>query len=152
MFAKAILKLPQLPPKLKDERIYELDKFSRSGFEFRYDAGSGIQDVTVTLIRLTSRINKSERITVEAKPDGNPDAIYEFLAKMSLPLNLYYVTQVILTASVVMKPGEKPKEIPIRLTWPNSCSLKRDALGDTLRTMLVASGIEPKETPQGADA
>lgn len=69
---------------------------------------------------------------------------------MTLPLNLYYVTQVELTASVLVKAGEKPKKIPVRLTWPNSCSLKRDALGDKLREMLAASGIEPKEAPQGS--
>jgi hypothetical protein len=151
MFAKAILKLPQLPAKPKDDRIYELDKFSRSGFEFRYDAGSGIEDVAVRMIRLSSRVNKGERITVEANPEANPDAVYEALGKLSLPLHLYYVTQVELTASVVTKAGEKPKKVPVRLTWPNSCSLKRDALGDKLRAMLAASDIEPKEPAQGAE-
>lgn len=150
MFAKTILKLPQLPPRPNDEHIYEMDKFSRSGLEFCYDAGSGIEDVAVRMIRLSSRVNKGERITVEANPDGNSDAVYELLEKMSLPLDLYYVTQVELTASVVMKAGEKPKNVPVRLTWPNSCSLKRDALGDKLRVMLAASGIEPKEPAQGA--
>lgn len=151
MFAKAILKLPQLPAKPKDERIYELDKFSHSGFEFQYDAGSGIEDVAVRMIRLSSRVNKGARVTVEANPEGNADAVYELMAKMALPLNLYYVTQVELTASVVVKAGEKPKKIPVRLTWPNSCSLKRDTLGDKLRAMLAASGIEPKG-PEGTTA
>ncbi len=152
IFAQAILKLPELPPKPKDQRIYELDKFSRSGVEFRYDTGSGVQDVAVRLLRLSARVNKGDRITVEANPEENPDAVYELLAKMSLPLHLYYVTQVELTASVVLKAGEKPRKVPIRLTWPNSCSLKRDALGDKLRDMLAASGIEPREPPQGAEA
>lgn len=149
MFTQAILKLPELPPKPKDQQIYELDKFSKTGVEFRYDAGSGIEDVAVRLLRLSSRVKKGDRITVEANPDENPDAVYELLAKMSLPLHLYNVTQVELTASVVMKTGEAAKKIPIRLTWPNSCSLKRDALGDKLREMLAASKIEPKEPPQG---
>ena len=152
MFAQASLKLPELPPSPKIQQIYELDKFSQRGVEFRYDAGSGIEDVAVRLLRLSSRVKKGDRITVEANPDENPDAVYELLAKMSLPLHLYNVTQVELTASVVVKTGEKAKKIPIRLTWPNSCSLKRDALGDKLRDMLAASGIEPKEPPQGAEA
>ena len=150
MFAKAILKLPGLPPKPKDERIYELDKFSRGGFEFRYDAGSGIEDVAVRMIRLSSRVHEGERITVEANPEGNPDALYDVLARMALPMNLYYITQVELIALVTVKAGEKPKKIPVRLTWPNSCSLKRDALGEKLRAMLAASGIELKEPAQGA--
>ena len=127
-----------------------MDKFSRSRIEFQYDAGSGIEDVAVKLLRLSSRVKKGDRITVEANPDENHDAVYELLAKMSLPLHLYNVTQVELTASVVMKAGEKAKKVPIRLTWPNSCSLKRDALGDKLRDMLEASGIEPKELSEGA--
>lgn len=152
MFASAILKLPQLPPKPKDDRIYELDRFSRSGFEFQYDVGNGIEDVAVKVLRLTSRADKTDKITLEADPEKNPDAVYDLLTKLSLPVHLYYVTQVVLTASVVMKAGEKAKKIPIRLTWPNSCSLKRDALGDKLREMLADSGIEPKDAPQSSAA
>lgn len=151
MFARAILKLPVLPAKPKDQRIYDLDKFLRSGLEFRYEAGSGIEDVAVRMIRLSSRLNKGERVTVEADPEANPDAVYEALGKMKLPLHLYYVTQVELTASVVTKAGEKSKKVPVRLTWPNSCSLKRDAVGDKLRAMLAASDIEPKEPAQSAE-
>jgi len=46
----------------------------------------------------------------------------------------------------VMVDANKPaKVIPIRITYPNSCSLKYDELGMKLRDMLEASGIEPKE-------
>ena len=38
----------------------------------------------------------------------------------------------------------------IRLTHPNSCSLKYDDLDLTLRDMLHASGIEPKEPTEAA--
>lgn len=152
LFARTILKLPALPPGLKDESIYELGRFMRGGFEFRYDAGSGIEYVAVRMIRLTSKLNKSDRITVEANPDHNPDAVYELLAQMALPLHGYYVSQVELTASVVMKTGDKAKKVPIRLTSPNSCSLKYDALGTRLRAMLAASGIEPTDLVHSAAA
>ena len=59
--------------------------------------------------------------------------------------HLYNVTQVDLTARVAMKAGAKAKKIPIRITHPNSCSLKYDELGLKLRDMLSASGIEPRE-------
>jgi transposase InsO family protein len=49
MFAKAILKLPELPPDPKDERIYDLNPLRQKGFDFVYDAGSGIQDVGLYL-------------------------------------------------------------------------------------------------------
>ena len=46
----------------------------------------------------------------------------------------------------MMVDANKPaKVIPIRITYPNSCSLKYDELGMKLRDMLEASGIEPKE-------
>ena len=37
-----------------------------------------------------------------------------------------------------------PKKVTIRITHPNSCSLKYDDLDLKLRDMLHASGIEPK--------
>ena len=37
-----------------------------------------------------------------------------------------------------------PKAVAIRITHPNSCSLKYDELDLKLRDMLNASGIEPK--------
>jgi len=45
-----------------------------------------------------------------------------------------------------------PKSVTIRITHPNSCSLKYDELDLKLRDMLEASGIEPKEPPEGAEA
>ena len=154
MFAQAILKLPELPPDPKDARVYDLNKLRQKDFGFSFDAGNGIENVAVKMLRLSSRVKVGDRITVEANADENPDAVYELLAKIgqSVPLHLYNVTQVELTASVVVKAGSKAKKVPIRITHPNSCSLKYDELGDKLREMLAASGIEPKEPPQGAEA
>src|ERR1035441_6020473 len=39
----------------------------------------------------------------------------------------------------------------IRITHPNSCSLKYDELDLKLRDMLEASGIEPKEPTEGEE-
>jgi len=153
MFAQAILKLPELPPDPKDNRVYDLNQLRQKDFGFTFDAGSGIENVAVKMLRLSSKVRAGDKITVEANADDNPDAVYELLAKIgqSVPLHLYNVTQVELTASVVMKGGAKAKKIPIKLTWPNSCSLKYDELGDKLRDMLAASNIEPKEPAQGAE-
>lgn len=44
-----------------------------------------------------------------------------------------------------MVDADKPaKAVTIRITHPNSCSLKYDELDLKLRAMLEASGIEPK--------
>jgi hypothetical protein len=63
----------------------------------------------------------------------------------SRPFHLYNVTQVELAASVVVDINKPAKLVTIRITHPNSCSLKYDELGLKLRDMLEASAIEPKE-------
>ena len=68
-----------------------------------------------------------------------------------MPLRLYYVTQVELAAKVAMKADEKPKSVTVRITYPNSCSLKYDDVDLKLRRMLVDSGIEPREPTEGLE-
>ena len=154
MFATAILKLPELPPDPKDERVYDLNPLLQKGFDFVYDAGSGIQDVAVKKLRLSSKVKKGDRITLEADATNRPDAVYELLDQIGkcLPLQLYNVTQVELTASVVVDADKPPKAVTIRITHPNSCSLKYDELDLKLRDMLNASGIEPKEPAEATEA
>jgi hypothetical protein len=153
MFATAILKLPELPPDPKDGRIYDLNPLCQKGFDFVHDVGSGIQGVAVKKLRLSSKVKKGDRITLEADASDNPDAIYELLDKVgkSIPLHLYNVTQVELTASVVVDTNKPPKAVTIRITHPNSCSLKYDELDLKLRDMLNASGIEPKEQAEATE-
>ena len=153
MFATAILKLPELPPDPKDERVYDLNPLRQQGFEFVYDSGSGIQDVVVKKLRLSSRVKKGDRITLEANAAGNPNAVYELLAQLgaAVPLHLYHVTQVELAASVITDASKPPKRVTIRITHPNSCSLKYDDLDLSLRDMLHASGIEPKAPAEPTD-
>jgi hypothetical protein len=154
MFATAILKLHELPPDPKDGRVYDLNPLRQKSFHFVFDVGSGIQDVAVKKLRLSSKVKKGDRITLEADVSGNPDAVYDLLDKIgkSLPLHLYNVTQVEL-AALAMVGADKPlKSVTIRITHPNSCSLKYDELDLKLRDMLEASGIEPKEPTEGTEA
>jgi len=148
MFATAILKLEELPPDPKDKRIYDLAPLLQRSFDFIYDVGSGIEEVTVKKLRLSSRVKKGNRITLEADPAENTGAIYDLLDEVgkSLPLKMYNVTQVELVALVVVDADKPAKRITIRITHPNSCSLKYNEIGLKLRDMLEASGIEPKET------
>lgn len=147
MFANAILKLDALPPDPKDQRVYNLTPLRRRNFQFTYSAGSGIENVLVKKLRLSSRGRKGDRITVEADANEDADAIYTLLDKIgqSVPLHLFNVTQVELAASVITKPDNPAKSVTIRITYPNSCSLKYDEVDSKLRDMLEASGIEPKE-------
>ena len=145
MFATAILKLSELPPDSKDGRIYDLNPLRQRSFHFVYDVGSGIQDVAIKKLRLSSRVEKGDRITLEADVSGNREAIYNLLDKVSVSLPLYNVSQVELAASVMVAADKPLKSVTIRITHPNSCSLKYDELDTKLREMLVASGIEPRE-------
>lgn len=154
IFATALLKLPELPPDPNDERVYELNPLRRKGFDFIYAVGSGIENVAVKKLRISSRVKKGDRITVEADGAEDPNAVYDLLDKIgkSVPLHLYNVTQVELAASIVVDADKPAKSVTIRITHPNSCSLKYDEMGLKLRDMLEASGIEPKERAEEAEA
>lgn len=154
MFATAILKLDELPPDPKGERIYDLDSLRQRSFSFTYAVGSGIESVAVKKMRLSSRVNKGTRITLEADTTQDPDGVYDLLDQIgkSIPLHLYNVTQVELAVSVAVDADKPAKAVTIRIAHPNSCSLKYDELDLKLRDMLEASGIEPKEpTPVATD-
>ena len=154
MFATAILKLPELPPDPKDGRVYDLNPLRQHEFDFVFDAASGIQGVTVKKLRLSSKVRKGDRITLEADTTQNPQAVHALLAQVgtALPLHLYNVTQVELAASVATDARKPPKAVTIRITHPNSCSLKYDELGLTLRDMLHTSGIEPQQPTEAPEA
>ena len=115
MFATSMLKLPELPPDPKDGRIYDLNPLLERTFQFVYDVGSGIQDVMVKRLRLTSRRKKGDRITLEADTSFNAHAIYDLLDEIgkSMRLNLYNVTQVELAARVMVKPDKPLKSVTI---------------------------------------
>ena len=145
-FSQDILKLAELPADPKDERVYDLNPLMQKSFEFAYDVGSGVQSVTVRKLRLSSRVNLGDRITLEADSTENPKAVYELMARIdkSEPLDLYYVTQAELVALIDREPGKKPKAVTFRITYPNSCSLKYDDQDLSLREVLGRSGIEPR--------
>ena len=153
MFATAILKLDKLQPDPKDKRIYDLSPLLQRGFDFTYDPGTGIEEVAVKKLRLSSRVKKGDRIMLEADTSKDRDAVYALLDQIgkTIPLNMYDLTQAELAVSVVIDPDKPAKRVTIRITYPNSCSLKYDKLGLKLRAMLVSSGIEPKEPEECAE-
>jgi hypothetical protein len=104
----------------------------------------------VRKLRLSSTIKKGDRITLEADANNNPDRIYALLGRIGkrLLLHLYNVTQVELMASVIVAADKPPRSARIRITYPNSCSLKYDEVDLKLREMLHASGIEPREATE----
>ena len=108
----------------------------------------------VRKIRLSSRIKSGDRITVEADATHDAEAVYSLIDGIgkSLPLHMYNVTQVELAVVVAGDAAKPPKTVTIKITHPNSCSLKYDELDLKLRDMLEASGIEPKSPAVDAGA
>lgn len=154
MFATAILKLPELPPDPKDTRVYELKPLLQKSFDFIPAVGSGIENVVVKKLRLSSRVKKGDKITLEADTSQAPDAVYVLLDKINknIPIHLYNITRVDIEASIISDADKPPKKVMFHITYPNSCSLKYDEIGLKLRDMLEASGIEPKEPAEEAEA
>lgn len=152
MFADAILGLPELPPDPEDESVYDLNPLRQRDFQFVYERDSGIERVELRKLRLSARMKGGDRITLEADATRNEHAVHDLLDKIgkSVPLNLYDVTLVELSATINVAAGKRAKRVTFSITHPNSCSLKYDDLDFRLREMLVASGIEPKEPAQRA--
>ena len=146
LFAQAILGLDALPPDPKSKEVYDLGLLMKPSFAFTHGPDSGIGTVVVKRLRLTSRARHGDQLVLSADTDRDRLAVYALAEEIgrALPLHLYDVTQVELAATVQIDPGKKPKTVTIRITHPNSCSLKQDEMGNRLRKMLVASGIEPK--------
>lgn len=144
MFAQSILKLQELPLIKKNETIYELGPLLEESYKFTWDILSGIQSVGIRKLRLSSRIKKGDRITVEGEVNGEVSSIYGQIEKIgkAIPLHLYDVTQVELVVLMTISPDKPPKTKTIRISSPNSCSLKYDGIDQKLHHMLKASGIE----------
>ena len=154
MFATAILKLPDLPADPKDSRVYDLNPLRDRNFDFPYDVDSGIREVAIKKMRLSSKVKRGERITVEADGINDPGAIHAMLDEIAkaVPLHQYNVTQVELGALVAVNSEKPPNSVTIRITHPNSCSLKYDEIDLKLRDMLAASGIEPRAPAEEREA
>jgi hypothetical protein len=60
-------------------------------------------------------------------------------------LQQYNVSQVELAVTMAALGGKPAKTLTVSVSFPNSCSLKYDALDLNLRKMLSDSGIEPME-------
>ena len=149
-FCTTILKLAELPPDPKEERVYNLNPLRRKSFDFVYESESGIESIVVKKLRLSSRYKKGDRITLEADSNQNSDAVYLLMERLSksMPLHQFNVSQVELTAMVIVDPDKPAKSITIRITHPNSCSLKYDQIDLKLRAMLESSGIELTEATE----
>lgn len=144
LFADAILGL-ELGEFVEDDRVYDLAPLQASDPPFQFSPDSGIQSVAIKKFRLAINGSK-ERITLEANPERNPNAVYELRDKLckSIPLSQMTITQVGVLVTFTPGPAGKTSTRSFDINWPNSCSLKHDGNDAIIRKMLIASGIEPR--------
>ena len=143
LFADSILGLV-LGEFVEDDRVYELAPLQASNPPFKFSPDSGIQSVAIKKFKMAINGTK-ERITLEANPAQNHNAIYELRDKLckTIPLSQMTITQVGVLVTFVPDPVTgKVGTRSFEVNWPNSCSLKHDGKDAIIRKMLIASGIE----------
>ena len=123
MFAKAILKLERLPDRPGDPRVYDLDPLLRRSFEFVYGADSGIEEVAVRKLSLSSRAGEGNGISAEAESSSRPEALHDLLDSAGRSIESCSVTRAELVARAAAGGGESAGTVRILLAGPASCSL-----------------------------
>jgi hypothetical protein len=145
IFADTILNA-RLGPDQKDERVYDLNCFRTRQFNFVYDPESGIEDVVVSKLRLTV-LGRKDRITLEADPAHNRQAVFDLMEKVTKGISLaqMVVTQVGIKVTFSHNPqSRRPTTRTFDVGWPSSCSLRYQGRDVVIRRMLIHSGIEPR--------
>ena len=77
ILAQCILKADDLDPFASENMTYQLDALANRQFTFIIDVNSGIEQVAVSLLRLSLLNGKKRRITIQADPRHDSTAIYD---------------------------------------------------------------------------
>lgn len=142
LFARTILNLETLSNGKFDKRVYDLDPLGDAEFTFQIAPESGIEQITVTQLRLTLKHGSKRRISLEADTKNNPKAVYELLEELNPPA--YFVTQTRIKVVFERTVGRRAKTRTFNITYPNSCALGHDGDDLKIREILEKSGIEPQ--------
>ena len=154
IFAQHVLGVKKLEPPPRGRGVYRLDSFKQRGTAYSYGPESGISTVAVHRLRITPKFGPKRHIILEANPFGRHEPVYDALETdlSSLSLEDFDVTQVELKVVFDRATHRKKRTISPTITAPNRCSLGYDDLELVVRKMLIASGIEPKESnPLGVE-
>lgn len=157
IFGQAILGLEELPVEDEGDEVYDLLALTDPALELVCPLGSSIRWVRVRKLQLASERNDRARITLEADPSDDPQAVHKLLAEAqkAFPQDCFSVMHVELVALIEGTNGKRDKRKPIRLTGSDNCSLKYDGLDGKLRGILSSAGIERQKLlplPHEADA
>ena len=142
IFADSILMIGPLDEAAQDNRVYALDALSNPNFVFHYPPDSGIESVVVHKLRLSLRSGSNRRVTLEADARQDSKAVYTLMDKLALPA--FHVTQVEIRVTFTPTPRARGRTRNFKISSPDWCALRHDGRDAIIRTMLGASGIEPK--------
>jgi hypothetical protein len=142
LFASTILGLNTLPDGTIDNKVYDLAPVGDADFEFKIEPEMGIASAVVTSLRLTLKHGAKRRVILEADTKNNENAVFDLLGELKPPA--YHITQLGVKVTFEAIPGVRSKTKAFKITYPNSCALNHDGYDLKIRSMLAASGLEPK--------
>lgn len=149
IFAASVLKEEIEAEAEEDNLVYDLQPLLNRSFEFKWSNDLGISLVTIKAMRIRIQGEPWRRVTIEADPTHDEDAIYDLLDKVitRLPRASLFLDQVALKVIFDKTPGDR--RTPTRtvvLTTPHTCRMNHDERGERIHQMLADSGIEQEDT------
>lgn len=129
LFARTILN-HELGEENEDSKPYELSGLKKRGFAFPTDPADRITEVRVRTLCLSVVGNSRNRITLEVKPNGPTDEIYDFIERSlhekRLPMAMVNVSSAVLQVRFdnTGANGRATKTVSFRIAHPDSCNLK----------------------------
>ncbi len=141
IFAKTILGMDELDEFGGNQLVYDLDDLTDRNFSFKYSIDSGIDEVMITQLRLSLKTGNKKRVTVEADPSFERNAIFDLIDQLNLPP--FHVSQAEIKVNFIHNPETRSHTRRFRISYPNWCALRHDGRDLIIRKMLIESGIEP---------
>ncbi len=151
----------ELPAGSGPTKTYELNPLMRRNFAFSTEPVDGIRGVRIKSLRL-SIMGSQKRVILEEGDGDSPTGIYDLLndvvadqaaGKPGLHRALLNVTMAELKV-VFQRDTGRTKTVSVRISYPNSCSLKDTKEDAVVRKYLKTWGLElhgaTQDTPQPA--
>jgi hypothetical protein len=136
LFCQATLGV-EVGPASPDQAAYRLDGLKDPLFAFPTDPADGVAEVRVRRLRLEVVSSPGRRVTLEAGPRDQRDAIHQmfrdYLNAENLPISALRVVQTTFMLTFHSEGGAKPRTLSFDVSHPNSCDLKSKS--DDLRAV-----------------
>ena len=142
IFAEVILGLKQ-DEMTQNNKVFNLDPLLDQNKSFQFQPESGIQSVAVKKLIIMVQ-GSSERITLEADPSVDTQAVYHLMQKtcQSFKKSRLNIKRTTLVVTFFPDNKGKSKTCTFEVGWPNTCTLQHHKHEAAIRQMLIDSGID----------